>query len=173
MCGEHRLNASPSRRTAGSSPRVRGTHGNILADVFAFGIIPACAGNTGWSGRWSGFAGDHPRVCGEHAIIHGVRCAPMGSSPRVRGTPKMTYLKPREPGIIPACAGNTYVSLFMPTMARDHPRVCGEHRILFKMSTLDAGSSPRVRGTLRGRRAWRPRAGIIPACAGNTAWPPT
>ena len=30
------------------------------------------------------------------------------------------------------------------------------------------GSSPRVRGTLRGRRAWRPRAGIIPACAGNT-----
>jgi len=35
---------------------------------------------------------------------------------------------------------------------------------------LDAGSSPRVRGTRRARRSGRHSSRFIPACAGNTDW---
>ena len=55
------------------------------------------------------------------------------------------------------------------SFTRDHPRVCGEHLIVAIGMAVGQGSSPRVRGT---RGADRPRdqdAGIIPACAGNTA----
>ena len=49
--------------------------------------------------------------------------------------------------------------------------MCGEHVPWLKSLLTSRGSSPRVRGTL----AFVPLAvfhrGIIPACAGNTAWP--
>ena len=54
---------------------------------------------------------------------------------------------------------------------RDHPRVCGEHRLGAHHPVPRPGSSPRVRGTpAHGNRAIG-GCRIIPACAGNTAWP--
>ena len=52
--------------------------------------------------------------------------------------------------------------------ARDHPRVCGEHIAVVILVSFLLGSSPRVRGTRVDLVRKRPRAGIIPACAGNT-----
>ena len=46
MCGEHSGVPMVSSQTAGSSPRVRGTHGWNPDDPTQGGIIPACAGNT-------------------------------------------------------------------------------------------------------------------------------
>ena len=51
------------------------------------GIIPAYAGNTLEACGPVVFAGDHPRICGEHLgeglfLLFGV-----GSSPHMRGTP--------------------------------------------------------------------------------------
>ena len=51
---------------------------------------------------------------------------------------------------------------------KDHPRVCGEHRIYIPHVTGVSGSSPRMRGAhdllvCRYMKAW-----IIPAYAGST-----
>ena len=71
-------------------------------------------------------------------------------------------------GIIPACAGNTCSKRNHLNIVGDHPRVCGEHTRFVVKSKVAVGSSPRVRGTLWLRRRENRRAGIIPACAGNT-----
>ncbi len=76
----------------------------------------------------------------------------------------------RVHGIIPACAGNTIRSTGTPTATRDHPRMRGEHRTESRRAISRPGSSPHARGT-RPRRPCRTRPkGIIPACAGNTGW---
>ena len=92
----------------------------------------------------------------------------MGSSPRVRGTHVSTVSNVRVTGIIPACAGNTWEQVMTIIDARDHPRVCGEHIAVVILVSFLLGSSPRVRGTRVDLVRKRPRAGIIPACAGNT-----
>ena len=90
----------------------------------------------------------------------------------MRGTLCAAMISSCITGIIPACAGNTQITLLPGRSPRDHPRVCGEHWAVFRAIMRLAGSSPRVRGTL----AFVPLAvfhrGIIPACAGNTRWCP-
>ncbi len=91
-------------------------------------------------------------------------------------------------GITPACAGNTEVWWPVTTTATDHPRVRGEHsvdrhgdirmgdhpRVRGEHSvtghgwSTPAGSPPRARGTPEQLAATVDRAGITPACAGNT-----
>ena len=78
----------------------------------------------------------------------------------------------RFSGIIPAYAGNTPMSLFPWSRNRDHPRVCGEHLCVYSPAVRRAGSSPRMRGTLRRGDRHVPLVGIIPAYAGNTQIPP-
>ena len=56
----------------------------------------------------------------------------------------------------------------MIELVRDHPRVCGEHSDTWNAPTAERGSSPRMRGTHRDRRAHTRATGIIPAYAGNT-----
>jgi len=53
------------------------------------------------------------------------------------------------------------------TMNTVHPRVCGERRLDTPDRRVRIGSSPRVRGTGRHRRAGRVVLRFIPACAGN------
>ena len=86
----------------------------------------------------------------------------------MRGTLSCVLWNAAKVGIIPACAGNTLNWDLNIDIARDHPRVCGEHASLPPCRNTHRGSSPRVRGTLLvpGRRLVR--RGIIPACAGNT-----
>ncbi len=134
------------------------------------GIIPACAGNTMSVCAANIRTGDHPRVCGEH--VSGL--VPFedhaGSSPRVRGTPGRRVCAQAMRGIIPACAGNTLRPSHASSMHGDHPRVCGEHSGEGGEPEPKSGSSPRVRGTLRDGLGSCLHAGIIPACAGNTAY---
>ena len=71
-------------------------------------------------------------------------------------------------GIIPACAGSTAALRSRSVDYRDHPRMCGEHRLVERPADLEQGSSPHVRGApYHVRRTWW-RRGIIPACAGST-----
>ena len=134
---------------SGSSPRVRGTRFDAIVDDVERGIIPACAGNTRRGRAKHQGARDHPRVCGEHRLSASPSRRTVGSSPRVRGTPRRPHLARAPCWIIPACAGNTWP---------------------LRISTRSmSGSSPRVRGTrVRDHHAEHER-GIIPACAGNTA----
>ena len=169
VCGEHVAVVRVDFACLGSSPRVRGTRHAAGGSSEAAGIIPACAGNTNPISRVTERDRDHPRVCGEHRQHTAGRQPTPGSSPRVRGTlsERMTAL-PRC-GIIPACAGNTKQKNTAIRASWDHPRVCGEHPFRAGVHAAVRGSSPRVRGTPRGRAAGRPRGGIIPACAGNTS----
>ena len=168
VCGEHAALFTLIAKSAGSSPRVRGTRVLARHAGRVEGIIPACAGNTGWPMRACPAPRDHPRVCGEHCSASVVASLNPGSSPRVRGTLPAALGDYLPVGIIPACAGNTRRRLHSILSTRDHPRVCGEHLGLAHDYEVVSGSSPRVRGTpTRWNRPPR-GGGIIPACAGNT-----
>ena len=92
----------------------------------------------------------------------------MGSSPRMRGARvPVQHLRARV-GIIPAYAGSTACAATSGTRAWDHPRVCGEHRILLDEAIIDKGSSPRMRGAPHRVVVVGERGGIIPAYAGST-----
>ena len=86
VCGEHLQPSILNLEAPGSSPRMRGTLGEIRINDVGGGIIPAYAGNTLCVCVFFGVLWDHPRVCGEHR--HQIRLAGFaaGSSPRMRGT---------------------------------------------------------------------------------------
>ena len=66
MCGEHFRLRVGHLMTQGSSPHVRGALSKARTPRPELGIIPACAGSTGFSTRAICWTGDHPRMCGEH-----------------------------------------------------------------------------------------------------------
>ena len=127
---------------------MRGTPGLVNCRRCRRGIIPAYAGNTSLLLELSAVARDHPRVCGEHLEQVARRVGQEGSSPRMRGTPSFQPVGTEYKGIIPAYAGNTLCANDCVTDSRDHPRVCGEHRVAEKGHQTPPG--------------------IIPAYAGNT-----
>ena len=86
----------------------------------------------------------------------------------MRGTPSAAVRIVYDVGIIPAYAGNTSQSTARTPPAWDHPRVCGEHKITAGGASMEAGSSPRMRGTLMICRCTATNSRIIPAYAGNT-----
>ena len=169
MCGEHTATATPAVPRTGSSPHVRGTRVDGEGAVGVVGIIPACAGNTRcfWPSCWRCW--DHPRMCGEHSAWATTGVTWSGSSPHVRGTPRLRLPRRRRRRIIPACAGNTWHHLPRRFHAEDHPRMCGEHMVAGYAVTVAQGSSPHVRGTRILQFRVDFHAGIIPACAGNTS----
>ena len=168
VCGEHCGEHSASFGVLGSSPRMRGTHSRCRRAANVTGIIPAYAGNTITLSAMHEAYWDHPRVCGEHATGASTQVNCTGSSPRMRGTPAVTEATNNTARIIPAYAGNTPAACWKSWQAWDHPRVCGEHQSCLQRIRLSRGSSPRMRGTLRGLTLGLDSPGIIPAYAGNT-----
>ncbi len=106
-CGEHHWALRSRSPWTGSSPRLRGTLEFFAHGVFSFGIIPALAGNTLSLSCFGLIRWDHPRACGEHAARLIMLSIVLGSSPRLRGTPRRTACGATASGIIPALAGNT------------------------------------------------------------------
>ena len=125
--GEHVCQVSSIDARVGSSPRARGAPVAPSPPLAVDGIIPACAGSTGFAACAPGGAGDHPRVRGEHRASDPRRLAVYGSSPRARGAHPGPDQRTLEQGIIPACAGSTCTAPGSSTEIRDHPRVRGEH----------------------------------------------
>ncbi len=87
MCGEHAWTQGAVDGAWGSSPHVRGTLSRIMPSNRGVGIIPACAGNTGFVRCRASQPWDHPRMCGEHPTAETISRTVSGSSPHVRGTP--------------------------------------------------------------------------------------
>ena len=168
VCGEHKVDDSTGEGAWGSSPRMRGTLRRAFRKFRRLGIIPAYAGNTQPVSPCRQCNRDHPRVCGEHATGASTQVNCTGSSPRMRGTPAVTEATNNTARIIPAYAGNTPAACWKSWQAWDHPRVCGEHQSCLQRIRLSRGSSPRMRGTLRGLTLGLDSPGIIPAYAGNT-----
>ena len=91
-----------------------------------------------------------------------------GSSPPVRGTPRLLRRDGAQLRFIPACAGNTLYPLVYWTLEPVHPRLCGEHLKLPGQAGASYGSSPPVRGTRSSGFRRGELLRFIPACAGNT-----
>ena len=171
MCGEHRQPHESTQHHWGSSPHVRGALWTGEGSTDSVGIIPACAGSTGFSCNCFPQHRDHPRMCGEHICCAKVGMPDTGSSPHVRGALQLDIELRRVGGIIPACAGSTGVQAFRQVEIGDHPRMCGEHVPRRIPAVAHRGSSPHVRGARPVGRSSCRGVGIIPACAGSTSWP--
>ena len=128
MRGEHNAIGGYGVMQPGSSPHARGTPSFRTSARACIGIIPACAGNTRCRVFRGGARWDHPRMRGEHLLSGQAQGRAPGSSPHARGTPAVRRSESVPSGIIPACAGNTSLSLDRRRKRRDHPRMRGEHR---------------------------------------------
>ena len=146
VCGENKPAESTGRGHHGSSQRVRGKPVRCSRQSRKRRLIPACAGKTWWMTILSGSRPAHPRVCGENH--HAALDQPLGagSSPRVRGKHVLFDGGPVDGGLIPACAGKTFVGWWAVNFVGAHPRVCGENLQSRIEKITRAGSSPRVRG---------------------------
>ena len=107
-------------------------------------------------------------MCGEQNDRNRLTDPNHGSSPRVRGTVHRRLPLRLRGRIIPACAGNRIDPVFDAFDTADHPRVCGEQDAVLLVEERDAGSSPRVRGTVTVNMLLACLVRIIPACAGNS-----
>ena len=108
VCGEQLPIIDPAARSAGSSPRVRGTARKGPGACRKIRFIPACAGNRSVTDSLQCLYAVHPRVCGEQILMPFKRRSANGSSPRVRGTVSKTRGCFCSPRFIPACAGNSF-----------------------------------------------------------------
>ena len=109
MCGEHLDGDTLNNVASGSSPHVRGAPAAVVVCHLVRGIIPACAGSTNRRGWCAWPKRDHPRMCGEHLSTKNRASVSGGSSPHVRGAHQHDRVRGHDRGIIPACAGSTYL----------------------------------------------------------------
>ena len=92
-----------------------------------------------------------------------------GSPPRMQGKVVYALCDCAQCGITPACAGKSAKRLCGGCQLWDHPRVCGEKKIMACYKPLIRGSPPHVRG--KARRVCVDTAGsrITPAHAGKSS----
>ena len=128
-------------------PRMRGEHWRgIIAALLVRGVIPACAGSTVRNGGAGFLNRGHPRMRGEHICFTPGNSASRGSSPHARGARLSPGRLRRSFGVIPACAGSTFVRLTHVIRPRGHPRMRGEHTTSKNLIIPEVGSSPHARG---------------------------
>ena len=168
MRGVHTLADPGKTRWSGSSPHARGPLHAEGRPGRRYGIIPACAGSTNAVRVSPKRAQDHPRMRGVHSLYSSARSKRQGSSPHARGPPQGSLELDLHLGIIPACAGSTFLCHPSSGLIQDHPRMRGVHFISKEVYLTPKGSSPHARGP----PGWKPGLTsfdrIIPACAGST-----
>ena len=146
-CGELALPEIILLSVAGSSPRMRGTHGGQPHHPRLQRFIPAHAGNSAPHPSRRCPPAVHPRACGE-LDRRGRACYDDdGSSPRMRGTRGCLLIGSLELRFIPAHAGNSSLRTSGWNVEPVHPRACGELGSGVKPVQFSIGSSPRMRGT--------------------------
>ena len=167
-CGENRHSRRLRLLLLGSSPRMRGKLGGLLASGRPPRLIPAHAGKTErafsvLSREWA-----HPRACGENLFVDGDGVCLEGSSPRMRGKRRGEHRASVADRLIPAHAGKTAPTNTRRRARWAHPRACGENVRRDVERQGDVGSSPRMRGKPMFLATWLMLIGLIPAHAGKT-----
>ena len=165
------MKAACAAFAAGSSPLARGLPRCWPPRGGPRRIIPARAGFTGRAAGGGRRGRDHPRSRGVYGYEDALERASQGSSPLARGLRKPKKKTPQRGRIIPARAGFTWLTRWLTSPDRDHPRSRGVYAGKGRGGAVMAGSSPLARGLRRPGTAARRRPGIIPARAGFTSWP--
>ncbi len=150
---------------------MRGTDRTTRPSSINCRIIPAHAGNSSGDEEMRRLCRDHPRTCGEQPSHGPTPAISMGSSPHMRGTADPLDPVQSPIRIIPAHAGNSRWFGKGQNDLKDHPRTCGEQRLLRPLPWTGYGSSPHMRGTAGGESLYGEDHGIIPAHAGNSVRP--
>ena len=174
-CAGNSLVATPCGRARAVHPRVCG---ELLAarrrGARGRRFIPACAGNSRTAQDQARRAAVHPRVCGELVAANARIYSDLGSSPRVRGTPRRPRRGDPRRRFIPACAGNSSSETIRRITTPVHPRVCGELDAVADVAGEHVRFIPACAGNSRYARRGRPVSRrFIPACAGNSRTRPT
>ena len=130
-------------------------------------ITPAYAGKSFKSRLAFSGISDHPRLCGEKPErITGNLCG-LGSPPPMRGKGLTIAAKPSFVRITPAYAGKSVSYEKLPSVNKDHPRLCGEKGLPHGAVFVFVGSPPPMRGKAPSHSPKRTDAGITPAYAGK------
>ena len=106
-------------------------------------------------------------MCGDKYFFRHLKASLSGSPPHVRGQVigcSWDCLKRR---ITPACAGTRGVVALLFVCDRDHPRMCGDKRMVKDAEITVKGSPPHVRGQEIFVSTDYVLYGITPACAGT------
>ena len=132
------------------------------------GITPAHAGNSFPNQIHAWTFKDHPRTCGEQSPVLWRHFQQWGSPPHMRGTVSASSVVSYTVRITPAHAGNSRTTFYSYNRYQDHPRTCGEQRVLLSSPFPKFGSPPHMRGTdfLKPDHVGKER--ITPAHAGNS-----
>ena len=152
----------------GTPPRMRGRH--LLADRLGQQRrnTPADAGTTVWPRPGPGDDPEHPRGCGDDALLAVGAAVSYGTPPRMRGRPHPQHRRPVALRNTPADAGTTSPSRCSSWPRPEHPRGCGDDVKLAFVHSSNPGTPPRMRGRPWLRR-WPSRsARNTPADAGTT-----
>ena len=111
-------------------------------------FIPTHVGNTTHNPKPGRENTVHPHACGEHKRAKLSLILGDGSSPRMWGTHQITKSKIYQTRFIPTHVGNTKEPVWMCGFQAVHPHACGEHVQRPLLFFREAGSSPRMWGTL-------------------------
>ena len=151
------------------TPRMRGKHtGRKSADA-ALRITPAHAGKTPFRNLQNRGLSDHPRTCGENQFCHVKIGQSFGSPPHMRGKQFIASVPNCLLRITPAHAGKTAFLSAVHWPASDHPRTCGENRLISASSPALSGSPPHMRGKRDKFKQYVGSLRITPAHAGKTS----
>ena len=130
-------------------------------------ITPAYAGKRSLGSRTNGFNKDHPRLCGEKLTQEIGDGSYPGSPPPMRGKAASHIREMQLPRITPAYAGKRRHVVVVRDVNQDHPRLCGEKHVKYKLVFMQTGSPPPMRGKVIMTATHCTRHRITPAYAGK------
>ena len=110
---------------------------------------------------------DHPRTCGEKIYTNLGEFLDKGSPPHMRGKALEKAAVVESYGITPAHAGKSRRSCRPQGSGRDHPRTCGEKKVMRGSKDKHMGSPPHMRGKVPLILICGTEYGITPAHAGK------
>jgi len=160
-----------------SSPRERGSSGDIAPPQRSGRVVPARAGVIRWLRTLADDVVGRPRASGGHPRTCSTTGPRTESSPRERGSSHAPHHCRRQRHVVPARAGVIQDLRSRHRRARGRPRASGGHPDPEAVAFAIMASSPRERGSSavqpRGRsgRAVVPaRAGVIRAPCSSSRW---
>ena len=146
LCGEKDNNPILLFFKEGSPPPMRGKVASMSPFNMVSRITPAYAGKSETARTWEDLSTDHPRLCGEKAVVYRFIYFRIGSPPPMRGKVVQCSEIDTVSRITPAYAGKRSASCGRVEAVRDHPRLCGEKPFVGICTVIALGSPPPMRG---------------------------